>query len=222
MIVFTKLYNARALNDSKILAKLLGYVKRKTYATPEEWRGLFWMSGYKLTSDRREELRRMEMQFQKNRYVQMIVFSPLRSLKPELLAKYTEDAMWRFFKMANINSAKFAYGLHFNTKHHHTHVIMTSWFEKDINYSKQKRMIYTLHDAAHLAFDEPIGSLAYNVYGREVFKETPTEVDVKKYGKKEYYEEHMKAMRKEFRDEEEEMLSYEEVGSIDDVYDMEI
>ena len=220
MIVFTKLYNAWTLGDSRILVKLLGYVKRKTEATPEEWKGLFWMTGRKLIPDRRTELRRMEQQFLKTNYVRMIVFSPLQSLKPELLAKYTENAMWLFFRMVKINSGKFVYGLHFNTKHPHTHVIMTANMGREIDYKRWQ--INALHDAAHKAFDEPIGAAAYDVYGKEIFASAPEPINKRRYGAREPYQKHVEETKEDLKNELDEVMGYEEVGSIDDVYDMEI
>ncbi len=151
MIIYTKYYDIS--RQPNALAKVLGYVKSKTKDTPGEYRGLFWASGVKV---RFENLARMEEQFRHSGLVRMIVFAPVRWLEPEDLEWMTRETMWKFLKAKRYYSTYFVYGLHYNTDHPHSHVILTSYHGVESIFGKTE--LIKLERAARKVFGEPIGA----------------------------------------------------------------
>ncbi len=162
MIIKNRVYTLER-NGNNMLFRLLWYIKRKTENNKPEYKTIFWATGRKLDA---QNLYDMEEAYRRNYITRMIIFSPLNYNDPRFLSEKTRETLLRYIKDRNLVTTRFAYGLHYNTAHPHSHVVMVANDKFEIMFNKAN--IYRLNKVAREVFGEPIGASAYSVLGEEV------------------------------------------------------
>lgn len=162
----------------------------------------------------------MDSQFRYNQLTRMIIFSPVRYLEPQFLAKYTQETMLRFLRVKSYQSVYFVYGLHYNTDYPHSHVIMTSYLPYE-NIFKKPEIIF-LRDIARKVFNEPIGVKAYEMFGALREYERITDKKYSKDDVKRAFMEEMEKIEGEMEQEDMEIEEFREIESVEQIFEMDL